>query len=112
MITTTWELHFEAPRSPAHKLQVEGDLGRLKSSLTQMRMDWDLGEDLLSVMIGDTEALQLVLMDLVRGGLRLQKVTCQFSESTIDGTAHGTLVLDEDEDENSEIRFPPHGETE
>jgi hypothetical protein len=106
MLTTTWELHFGAPRSPILD-KVLGDLEQLKEELTLERMDFcvhlDDGEKGISVMVSDIGVVS-TLLELPH--LRLKKLTCQFSDATYGGTAHGMLVLDDEEDENSEIYFP------
>jgi hypothetical protein len=65
-------------------------------------MDWTEDDEGIHVMIADPS----VLMDVVMLMGKPVSLTCQFTEATYDGTAHGTMVLDELEDENSEISFP------
>jgi len=102
MLTTTWELHYAAPRPFANQESLDEGLNKIKESYTLLRMDWDRDENGLHIMFGDPE----VLMDVVMLMGQPTKLTCQFVEATYDGTVNGTLVLDDDEDENSEIYFP------
>lgn len=106
MLTTTWELHFAAPRSPEQGARVSGGLASVKRQYTEMRFDWFEDGDTLSVMVGDIEVFLQVLRRWDLKDLVLQKVTCGFVDSTYDGAAHGTMVLDDEEDEHSEISFP------
>lgn len=102
MMTTTWELHFAAPRSSEQAVRVQWDLGVIKQQYTVMCVDWFEDGEVLSVMVDSAEVLKRVLRDLY--DLQLLKLTCQFS--TDGGSLSGTLVLDDEEDENSEICFP------
>lgn len=102
MVTTTWELHYAAPRSSTDQdKKVEG-LEAIKKHYTVLRMDWTLDGGGLHIMFADPEVMFDVIMLLGKP----DSLTCQFSEVTYDGTCHGKLVLDDEEDESSEISFP------
>jgi hypothetical protein len=101
MLTTTWELHFAAPRSPEQEMQFTGDLGELKRQFTELRIDWFEDEDRWSVMVDSVEVFIQVL-DRCRQHTLLE-ITCQFDG---DDDVHGKLMLDDEEEERSEISFP------
>jgi len=101
MLTTTWELHFAAPRSPAQEQKALADLGDLKQQFTEMRIDWFEDEDRLSVMVDSVEVF-LQAVDRLRE-YTLLEVACGFDA---DDGVHGKLVLDDEEEERSEISFP------
>ena len=106
MISTTWELHYSAPRSPDDLELVLVDLGELKCKYTEMRMDYLSDEDGIHIMIGDVEVFMSVIGSMMNViGIvaeRPIKITVQFDA----GPVRGELVLDEEGDEKTEIDLP------
>ena len=104
MLTTTWELHYVAPREEEEKEQLRSFLGALKAKLTVMRMDFMEDEVDFHIMVGDSRAFKEVICALAPWGP--YKLTVQFVEATVEGCAHGILILDEEGDDSSDLTFP------
>jgi hypothetical protein len=102
VLTTTWELHYVAPREVRD--EILAFLGALKSKYTTLRLDYDLDEVDAHVMVGDSEVFKDVFLTLSKWGP--YKISAQFVEVTYDGTITGDLILDEEGDDSSSLSFP------
>ena len=100
MITTTWELHYVAPREA--RAEMLASLGALKAKYTLCRVDYDLDEVDVHVMVADVEVFKDVFLTMALWGPF--KISVQVSAQ--DGTVHGNLVLDEEGDDSSDLTFP------
>jgi hypothetical protein len=104
VLTTTWELHYAAPREVGEKEQLLSFLGAFKAKFTVMRMDFIEDEAGFSVMVGDSGAFKDVVCALAPWGP--YKISVQFVEVTYDGAITGDLILDEEGDDSSSLSFP------
>jgi hypothetical protein len=94
MPTTTWELHYRAPRYPADQQFVMGYLEVLSSAYTKLVIDWIMDDGGLHVMVGDIRTLKHVIMGLGAFGPRLVTVITDGEEDGI--TVRTKAVLDEE----------------
>jgi hypothetical protein len=77
MPTSTWELHYQAPRYPADQQFMVGYLEVLKTSYTTLAIDFDQDEDGIHVMVGDIRTLKDVLVGLSSHGPHKVTVTLE-----------------------------------
>lgn len=103
MATATWELIFRRRDQDRTMFQaiIRSTLDRLQQSLTVMRLDYLAEEDQFSVMVGDVNALRLVLYDLRDWGPQRIQVSIVDDESLDDHLVKVEAALTEDEDEAS-----------
>ena len=73
-----------------------------RSQFTVMRMDYMEDGDKISVMFEDIEVMSAVIQ--AQQYAPIESMSCQFG----DGQIYGTLVLDNEESDLSQINFPAH----
>jgi hypothetical protein len=103
MPTTTWELHYGAPRYPADKQFVLGYLAALKSAYTNLAIDWLEDETGIHVMVGDVRTFKDVIRGLGTFGPQRITVITDGEENGI--TVRTKAVLDEAGDGDNESRL-------